>query len=72
MSEQACSTAAALKLWHEFQKLGFSPNPYYEKLLELRRTDTRAFASISPASKLSLFEYEKQKREHERNKQRAA
>ncbi len=42
---------------------GFVVNPYYEKLLAMRRTDVRAFASISPASKLALFEYEKQKRQ---------
>jgi hypothetical protein len=45
---------------HRFQRNGF-----YERLAEMRRNDPRTFASISPASKLALFEYEKQKRLHE-------
>jgi hypothetical protein len=32
-------------------------------LLDLRRTDPKAFGEISPASKLSLFAYETAKRE---------
>jgi hypothetical protein len=31
----------------------------------MRKTDPRTFAGISPASKLALFEYEKQKRQFE-------
>ncbi len=44
----------------------FETNGFYERLAQMRKTDLRTFASISPASKLALFEYEKQKREHER------
>jgi hypothetical protein len=47
-----------------FVRLGF-----YERLAELRETDPRTFASISPASKLALFEYEKQLRQHEQEKE---
>ena len=47
-------------------KQGFALNPFYEKLGTLRATNPQAFASLSPASKLVLYEYEKQKREHER------
>jgi hypothetical protein len=43
----------------------FQRNGFYERLAEMRRNDPRTFASISPASKLALFEYEKQKRQHE-------
>ncbi len=43
----------------------FQPNGFYERLAELRKNDPRTFASISPASKLALFEYEKQMRQHE-------
>jgi hypothetical protein len=48
----------------------FVANAFYERLLELRRTNTKAFNSISPASKHALFEYEKQKRAAEDNSQR--
>jgi hypothetical protein len=41
----------------------FEVNHFYEKLLDLRRTDPKAFGEISPASKLSLFAYETAKRE---------
>ncbi len=44
----------------------FQVNLFYEKLLDLRRTDPKAFGEMSPASKLSLFAYEAAKREHER------
>lgn len=46
---------------------GFQPNGFYERLAQMRKDNPRTFASISPASKLALFEYEKQKREHELN-----
>ncbi len=46
---------------------GFQPNGFYESLMRLRRSDPRAFATISPASKLALCEYERQKREHEQS-----
>ncbi len=42
----------------------FQPNGFYESLTRLRESDPRAFATISPASKLALCEYERQKREH--------
>ncbi len=41
----------------------FEVNHFYEKLLDLRRTDPKAFDEMSPASKLSLFAYETAKRE---------
>jgi hypothetical protein len=44
----------------------FQVNRFYEKLLDLRRANPKAFGEISPASKLSLFAYEAAKREHER------
>jgi hypothetical protein len=37
-------------------------NPYYEKLLDLRKRNLSAFSAISPVGKLALLEYEKQKR----------
>ncbi len=46
---------------------GFQPNGFYERLAEMRKTNPRTFASISPASKLAPFEYEKQKRQFEQN-----
>ncbi len=44
----------------------FQVNTFYERLLDLRRTDPKAFGELSPASKLSLFAYEAAKREAER------
>jgi hypothetical protein len=44
----------------------FQVNHFYERLLDLRRTNPKAFGEMSPASKLSLFAYETAKREHER------
>jgi hypothetical protein len=43
----------------------FEPNAYYERLLDLRRTDPKAFAVVSPTSKLVLLRYEQLKRESE-------
>ena len=45
----------------------FQTNGFYESLTRLRKSDPRAFATISPASKLALCEYERQKREHEQS-----
>jgi hypothetical protein len=42
---------------------GFEPNAFYEKVLELRRTNPPAFDSLAPVTKLSLGAYEAQKRE---------
>ncbi len=50
---------------HRFQRNGF-----YERLADMRKTDPRTFASISPASKLALFEYEKQKRQYAQTEKR--
>ncbi len=41
----------------------FEPNAFYEKILQLRRTKTAAFASFAPVTKLALGAYEAQKRE---------
>ncbi len=48
----------------------FQRNGFYERLAEMRRNDPRTFAGISPASKLALFEYEKQKRQYAQTKKR--
>jgi hypothetical protein len=47
-------------------KQGFAVHPFMEKILSLRATDKRAWDSLSPATKLTALEYEKQKREAER------
>jgi hypothetical protein len=47
-------------------KRPFEINHFCERLLDLRRTDPKAFGEMSPASKLSLFAYEMAKREHKR------
>jgi hypothetical protein len=49
---------------HTFQRNGF-----YERLAQMRADDPRTFAGISPASKLALFEYEKQLRQHEQERE---
>jgi uncharacterized protein YjiS (DUF1127 family) len=41
----------------------FETNQFYEKLMNLRRTNRKAFEGISPASKLALAHYEQAKRE---------
>ncbi len=43
----------------------FQTNGFYERLAEMRKSNPRAFATISPVSKLALCEYEKRKREFE-------
>ena len=45
---------------------GFEPNAFYEKILELRRTNPAAFDSLTPVTKLALGAYETAKREAER------
>jgi hypothetical protein len=45
-------------------KPAFNANPFYERLRALSKSDPQAFAGLSPASKLALFEYEGQKRLH--------
>jgi hypothetical protein len=42
---------------------GFEPNAFYEKILQLRRTNPAAFDALSPTTKLTLGAYEAQKRE---------
>ncbi len=49
---------------HAFQR-----NVFYERITQMRADDPHTFASISPASKLALFEYEKQLRQHEQEKE---
>ncbi len=49
-------------------KPAFEPNAYYERVLELRRTDPAAFDSLAPVTKLALGQYEAQKREAARLK----
>jgi hypothetical protein len=43
----------------------FEPNGFYERLECLRRTDRKTFDGFSIPTRLALFEYEKQKRQHE-------
>jgi hypothetical protein len=45
---------------------GFEPNAFYEKILDLRRTKPAAFDALSPTTKLTLGQYEAQKREAQR------
>ena len=47
----------------------FQTNGFYERLAEMRKSNPRAFATISPVSKLALYGYEKQKREHKQLKE---
>jgi len=42
---------------------GFETNAFYERVIELRRTNPAAFDSLAPATKLSLGAYESAKRE---------
>ncbi len=50
---------------HTFQRNGF-----YERLAEMRKSDPRTFASISPASKLALYHYEANKRQYAQTEKR--
>ncbi len=45
---------------------GFEPNAFYEKVLDLRRTNPAAFDSLAPMTKVSLGHYEAAQREDER------
>jgi len=45
---------------------GFAPNAFYEKVLDLRRTNPAAFDSLAPMTKVSLGHYEAAQREDER------
>ncbi len=44
-------------------KPAFEPNAYYERVLDLRRTDPKAFDSLAPVTKHALYAYESAKRE---------
>ncbi len=44
----------------------FEKNAFYEKVLDLRRTNLKAFEGLAPATKASLHAYETAKREHKR------
>jgi hypothetical protein len=48
----------------------FQRNGFYERLAELRKTDPRTFASISPASKLALYHYEAKRRQYAQTEKR--
>ncbi len=50
----------------ESPKLAFELNAFYEKILDLRRTKPAAFDALSPTTKLTLGQYEAQKREAQR------
>ncbi len=50
----------------ESPKLAFEQNAFYEKVLDLRRTNPKAFDALAPVTKLALGAYEAQKREHTR------
>ncbi len=41
-------------------------NAFYERVIELRRTNPAAFDSLAPVTRLALGAYEAQKREHKR------
>ncbi len=45
------------------RKPAFEPNAFYERVLNLRTTDQRAFDSLAPATKQALYAYETAKRE---------
>ena len=47
-------------------KLAFEPNAFYEKVLDLRQANPRAFDSLAPVTKQALYAYETAKREHQR------
>lgn len=40
-------------------------NSFYERLIELRRTNRKAFDSLSTPTQYALAEYERQKRAHD-------
>ncbi len=50
----------------QHRKPAFEPNAFYERVLELRRDRPAAFDSLAPVTKLTLGQYEAQKREHKR------
>ncbi len=50
----------------QHQKPAFEPNAFYEKILELRRTNPKSFDGLAPVTKIALGTYEAQRREHAR------
>jgi hypothetical protein len=42
----------------------FERNGFYERIIALRKTQPKAFESLSPATKMALGAYEQQKRQH--------
>ncbi len=50
----------------------FEQNGFYEHMMEVRRKQPKVFEGLSPATKLALAEYEKQKRQAEVDAQAAA
>jgi hypothetical protein len=63
MKKDARTSNAALV---ESPKLAFEQNAFYEKVLDLRQTNLKAFDSLAPVTKLALYAYEMAKREHTR------
>ena len=44
----------------------FETNGFYERIIALRKSQPKAFETLSPATKLALGAYESARREHER------
>jgi hypothetical protein len=49
----------------------WEPNAFYDRLIQMRRTDRKTFDSLSTPTHYALAEYEKQRREHETRSGRA-
>jgi hypothetical protein len=47
----------------------FERNGFYERLIQMRRTNRKAFDSLSTPTHYALVEYEKQKRTHEQGRE---
>jgi hypothetical protein len=47
-------------------QLTFETNGFYERIIALRKSQPKAFESLSPATKQALGAYETAKREHTR------
>lgn len=47
----------------ESRKPAFEINHFYERVIELRRTNPRDFSALAPVTKLALGAYEAAKRE---------
>ncbi len=42
----------------------WEPNAFYDRLIQMRRTDRKTFDSLSTPTHYALAEYEKQRRAH--------